>query len=343
MVLPAAGESGVALPAAGEGRLGVAGGSLPRSGVVEIQRARLLSAAVSVLDERGYAGATVAHITRRARVSRRTFYELFEDREACLLALLQRTVEEVRGELRAAYLERLRWRERVRVGLGAILAFLDREPVLARVCVVQSARGGAAVLEYRERLLGELAAVLDEGRRSGSRGEQCSPLNAEGLVGAALTILYARLLRREREPLAALQGELVAMIVLPYCGAAAARREQQRPASAAGSDAQAERGDAPFDPLQGLEMRMTYRTARVLEGVAEHPGASNRLVSDYAEIQDQGQVSKLLARLERLGLVLNAGAGAHQKGECNAWTLTDRGELVVQSIAVHTSNPSGAV
>jgi AcrR family transcriptional regulator len=324
------------------GRLDVAGGSLPRSGVVEIQRARLLSAAVSVLDERGYAGATVAHITRRARVSRRTFYELFEDREACLLALLRRTVEEVRGELRAAHLERLGWREQVRAGLGVVLAFLDREPALARVCVVQSARGGAAVLEYRERLLGELTAVVDEGCRSGSRGEQCSPLTAEGLVGAALTIVYARLLRREREPLAGLQGELVAMIVLPYYGAAAARREQQRPAPAARSDVRAGRGEAPLDPLQGLEMRMTYRTARVLEGVAEHPGASNRLVSEYAEIQDQGQVSKLLARLERLGLVLNAGAGAHLKGECNAWTLTGRGELVARSIAVHAPSASEA-
>jgi AcrR family transcriptional regulator len=314
---------------------------------VEIQRARLLSAATVVVDERGYAHATVAHITRRARVSRRTFYELFEDREACILALLERTLEEVRGELDAARLGPLQWRERVRGGLAVILAFLDREPGLARVCVVQSARGGPALLERRELLLAQLAAVLDEGSRVGSRGGQCTALTAEGLVGAAFTIVYTRLLRSEAEPLGGLLGELMAMIVLPYYGPAAARREQARLAPTAATGVNNVRGAhaqvrAPHDPLQGLEMRMTYRTARVLAGVGEHPGASNRRVSEYAEIHDQGQVSKLLARLERLGLVLNAGAGSQVKGESNAWTLTTRGELVAQSIAMHTPSHSEA-
>ena len=56
-------------------------------------------------------------------------------------------------------------------------------------------------------------------------------------------------------------------------------------------------------------MRLTYRTALVLEEVAEHPGVSNRVVAERAGISDQGQVSKLLARLEHLGLLANTGAG----------------------------------
>jgi hypothetical protein len=52
-------------------------------------------------------------------------------------------------------------------------------------------------------------------------------------------------------------------------------------------------------------------------------------VSEIAGIADQGQVSKLLARLERLQLVANTGAG-HQQGKPNAWVLTDKGEQAVQ-------------
>ena len=63
----------------------------------------------------------------------------------------------VRGELAGAGLEGLAWRERVRGGLWTILSFLDREPALARVCVVQALRGGPEVLGRREEILSGLA------------------------------------------------------------------------------------------------------------------------------------------------------------------------------------------
>jgi DNA-binding MarR family transcriptional regulator len=71
-------------------------------------------------------------------------------------------------------------------------------------------------------------------------------------------------------------------------------------------------------------MRVTYRTVRTISAIAENPGCSNRRVSDHAGVKDQGQVSKLLSRLEALGLIANdcersTGATA------NAWRLTTRG------------------
>ena len=71
-------------------------------------------------------------------------------------------------------------------------------------------------------------------------------------------------------------------------------------------------------------MRLTYRTARVLEGIAEHPGLSNRQAGERAGIADAGQVSRLLARLERLGLLANRGPG-RVKGEPNAWVVDCEG------------------
>ena len=304
---------------------------------VEIQRARLLAAAVRAVDELGYPDTSVADITSRARVSRRTFYELFADREACLATVIEDILGLLSAELAAAGLEGLGWRERVRGGLLAILGFLDREPVLARVLVVQALRGGPRVLQRREAVLARLADVVDEGRLLSVRAERCTPLTAEGLVGAAFSIVYARLLRGERRPLTGLLGELMGMIVLPYQGAVAARREQARPAPAPSSrSTRAQRGsmESVRDPLGGVAMRLTYRTARVLEGIAEHPGASNRQAGERAGIADPGQVSKLLARLERLGLLANTGLG-RVKGEPNAWALTAQGETVARSIRMH--------
>ena len=309
----------------------------PRAQVAEIQRSRLLAGAVGAIDEHGYAQTTVGHIALRAGVSRRTFYELFADREACLAALFGDVVKMIEGELAAAGLEGLGWRERVRGGLWAILSFFDREPALARVCVIQVLHGGPGVLGRRDEVLARLAAVLDEGRGEGARGAQCTALTAEGLVGAAFGIVYARLLRRERKPLADLFGELMGMIVLPYLGSGAARREQARPvpglASVGGVEWASVQPGGEGDPLAGTGMRLTYRTARVLECIGGEPGASNRVVAEHAGVADPGQISKLLRRLERRGLVANTGGG-HLNGEPNAWALTEEGRQVSRRLSI---------
>ncbi len=250
----------------------------------------------------------------------------------------------IQAEIALADIDRLAWRERVREGLSVVLSFFDREPQLARVCVVQALRGGPAVLERRERILARLAEIVDEGRLESARGAQLTALTAEGLIGAAFTILYARLFRRERTPLTGLLGELMGMIVLPYLGATAARREQARQAPS--PDKGAECGYARTarfagDPLEAVPMRLTYRTARVLASIVERPRASNRMIAQSAGIADQGQVSKLLARLCRLGLVANVGEG-HHKGEPNAWVLTATGEQVAQSVRIHTPDEQRA-
>ncbi|HEY3830245.1 MAG TPA: TetR family transcriptional regulator [Solirubrobacteraceae bacterium] len=327
---------------------GASQGGLPREQVLEIQRSRLLAGALAAVQRHGYAGVMVGNITQQAKVSRRTFYELFENREACLAALVRDILGAIEAQLTQAGLAGLAWREQVRGGLWVILSFFDREPLLARMLVVESARGGPRIQEMREQALGCLIGALDEGRaHGGTRAAECSALTAEGLVGAALGIVYARLLRPPREgSLVGLLGELMGMIVLPYLGPAAARAERIRglpraPVSALprASGALAAVED---DPLQALPMRVTYRTARVLDCVAHQPGASNRDVADEAGIKDPGQISKLLARLERLGLLENLGEGANTKGERNAWQLTPIGQQVAQRLRVSPGYQSEA-
>jgi|NGEPerStandDraft_6_1074524.scaffolds.fasta_scaffold72647_1 DNA-binding IclR family transcriptional regulator len=67
-----------------------------------------------------------------------------------------------------------------------------------------------------------------------------------------------------------------------------------------------------------------HRSARVLEAIAAQPGSTNRELADAAGISDEGQASKILARLQTLGLIDHRPEW--RVGEPHAWRLTARGE-----------------
>jgi AcrR family transcriptional regulator len=339
-----------------------AGKRLPRQGahVVEMQRRRLLSAIVELLGEVGLEGAGVGRVCKRAGVSRRTFYDLFEDREACFLAAFELALERLAAQVAPAYAGGRRWRERVRGALAALLACWDSEPALARLCLVETLKAGPEVLERRRCAIDTLVAALDEGRAE-ARGAGPPPLTAESTVGGALAVVHARLVShpgmgergarslRERDVgqrvaspsravggprMAELLNPLMSMIVLPYLGPVASRRELDQPAPVPAVAGEGSNGHGPVparDPFNGLPIRITFRTARVLATIGAQPEASNREIAQDAGVADQGQMSKLLARLEKSGLVENHGEG-QARGEPNAWRLTVRGHGVLHAV-----------
>jgi DNA-binding IclR family transcriptional regulator len=75
----------------------------------------------------------------------------------------------------------------------------------------------------------------------------------------------------------------------------------------------------------------------VLTAIAERPGASNREIAAAAGISDEGQISRLLSRLESRGLLQNTGEG-HTKGKSNAWRLTATGALLLSRQGVARAN-----
>jgi AcrR family transcriptional regulator len=137
--------------------------------VREFQRIRILSAMVAVACDHGVQSATVGRVIAEAGVSRKTFDELFEDRDGCLLEAIEQTVALAAQRARAAYETQLSWVDRMRAGLQALLEFFDEEPALAQLCVVQSTTAGPAALARRRQLLDQLAGIVDEGRTVASR------------------------------------------------------------------------------------------------------------------------------------------------------------------------------
>ena len=298
---------------------------LPRGQVTEIQRGRMLAAAVDAVDEVGYAGMTVAQVISRARVSRKTFYDVFSDREDCFLAAFDQALAQGRELLREAYGAEDSWSEGVRTALARLLGTMEEEQALTRLVVVEALAAGERVLERRAAAFAELAGAIDRGR---SEPDALDPpeVTAEGVVGAVFAVLHARVLEGGERPLTELLGQLMSIVVLPYLGAGAAERELKRspePSRGRGRRRRSRRGD----PLEGLKMRLTYRTVRVLMVISEKPGASNREIAEHSGIVDQGQISKLLNRLARLELVENLGDG-QEKGAANAWHLSQRGQAV---------------
>lgn len=298
-----------------------------RGNVAEIQRARMLGAALEAIDAHGYAGFTVAHVIQRAKVSRKTFYEVFLDREDCFAALFEQAVDEASKRVIDAYAAHDSWREKIRAAMAELLVFIDDEPALARLCFVDALAAGPRILERRTKVLDLVRAAIELGRSQRESPREPAEVTAEGVMGAVFTVIHTRLLERSQKPFVDLLGQLMSIVVLPYLGRAAASRELARPAPARRSAAKRRTRTAGRDPLEGVDMRLTYRTVRVLGAIAASSGASNREVAEAAGIADQGQISKLLARLERLELIENLGA-RQPRGAPNRWRLTDRGQRV---------------
>jgi AcrR family transcriptional regulator len=303
---------------------------LSRHQVSELQRARILAAAVDVVQKVGYARLSVAAIIGQARISRKTFYEVFANRENCVVAVFEQTHAEVRTRLIEAYAHESRWRDGIRCALGRLLVLIEEEPGLARFWIVEALGAEEPILQRRAWALEEIAAVIDRGRLATSGTRQPPELTAEGIVGGIMGVLYKRLISSVDESVTDLLEPLMYMIVLPYLGPRAANIELGKPTPAKVRAKPARSPASSTDPLEGLAIRLTYRTVRALTAIAEQPGASNREIAHGAGITDQGQISKLLMRLAGLELIENHGWG-QPNGGANAWSLTQRGVQVVRA------------
>ena len=93
-------------------------------------RQRLLDAlAVSIIED-GYRDTTVADIVRRARTSRRTFYEHFASKEECFVALLAAVNAEMLRRIPAAVDPESPWRNQVRQAIEAWIGYAESQPAI---------------------------------------------------------------------------------------------------------------------------------------------------------------------------------------------------------------------
>jgi AcrR family transcriptional regulator len=151
------------------------------TGTRQSTRQRALDAMAEAIGEHGYPDTTVGDVLTRARMSRRTFYELFANREECFLA----TYDHARSNA---------------------LAWLDGE----------AAAAGAPGIDRHERTMAELADRLARSRRAD--GVQLDHdelrLRCEASIGAIHRVLAARIIAGRASDLPGLAGDLSTLVTV---------------------------------------------------------------------------------------------------------------------------------
>jgi AcrR family transcriptional regulator len=165
-----------------------------------LQRERLLRAAAVEFAKGGYAGASSESISRRAAMSKATFYEHFANKEECMLALFdlgsQMVLEAMATATRNAPAGDAA--ERMRAGTRAFLTSLAEHPEFAQTLLVEIIGAGPRASQRRDQILQAFAAAVDAenaaAARRGLSGRLRSPDDAFAIVGATVE-LVARQIR----------------------------------------------------------------------------------------------------------------------------------------------------
>jgi AcrR family transcriptional regulator len=211
-------------PADSSPRLPAGRHGLPREFITQNQRERIITAMVDTVAERGYNATTVAHITKAASVSRRTFYEHFADKEACFLAAYDMVADHIRASMRAAAESFSEWPQQVRAALATMLRFLSAEPELARICMVEPvAAGGEIAARHRASMQG-FVEILKAGRPEHSGSRPLPEATEETLVGGIVSLIVREISAGRTADLEKLLPDLVELILAPYLGIEEAER-----------------------------------------------------------------------------------------------------------------------
>ncbi len=194
---------------------------LPREFVAHNQRERLIAGLAEAIAETGYSGTTIAHITRHAAVSRRTFYEHFSSKDECFVAAYDTVMEELRERVGAAFEgQEDDWPRAVKAGIAAMLGFLAAEPNLARLCMVEALVAGPVVVERYDAAIRSFVPYFQSGRqgRSPEVLARLSPTTEEALVGGMMSLISRRIIAGKTAELEELLPDLVEFTLTPYLG-----------------------------------------------------------------------------------------------------------------------------
>jgi len=197
---------------------------LPRRFIVHNQRERMLLAVAEAVAEQGFVTTTVADIIARARLSRRTFYEHFADKEECFLAAYDTVVEQLLAAVGQAYEQADGWPQKVHDGLETFLAYLAAEPAFARMCIVEVVAAGPEARGRRDAAMRVFIDFLEPGRAEAPKGIVVPALAADVVVGGIYEIIYSRLQRNAADELVEMLPELLYSALVPYIGHQAAER-----------------------------------------------------------------------------------------------------------------------
>jgi len=195
---------------------------LPRELVERSQRERLLAAVVKVTASKGYESTTVGDILGEAGVGRESFYELFDDKLACMLAAHKLLVDSLEERVREAYLEEGSWTERMRRALAVTLDWFSADPDTARFTLVELTTVGPAFRPIFQAEFARAVALFEEGMDDDAPKPELAQANSLA-VGAILARIYEEVVLDRAAELPRLLSDLTYELLVPFVGEEQAR------------------------------------------------------------------------------------------------------------------------
>jgi AcrR family transcriptional regulator len=184
--------------------------ALPRETVAAHQRERLFKAMVEAVYEQGFVATTISDLVSRAGISRRSFYEHFNNKEECLLATYDTVVERLTRRLVKATSAAEDWPGQLEAFLRALFEAAGDRPDAARlVCVEMGAAGPVGVQRWAQGAALMQRFLVEGFERAPGPGTIPEPV-ARAIVGALRRILYSRV-RNERSS-RSLKAELLQLL-----------------------------------------------------------------------------------------------------------------------------------
>ena len=177
--------------------------------------------------ERGFDGTTEEMVVERAGVGRGDFEREFGDLKEWCMEIYRENIEDFnQAVFGAAAAVGDRWRDRLRAAAYTAARYIDARPVQTRFDMIQMLGVGDMAQAYRDRYLGQIVDLIDEGRQELPDPESMSRDVAMGVFGSIYQFLL-RELQGAREPVTAesFVPQLMYIAVRPYLGHASAHEE----------------------------------------------------------------------------------------------------------------------
>lgn len=185
-------------------------GTVAREQSRERQRLRLALALIECVDEDGYRSTRVADVIARAGVSRKTFYEHFDNKEDCLLATYDFIAAEGMRQIEAAYHAASGWPARAEAAIGALFDSAIANPGALRLSLLEINAIGPVGIERRKCTIKHYESFIRDALEMAPGAGAVADVSLKAIVGGLNRVLYRRVLRGDGEELRALVPDLVA-------------------------------------------------------------------------------------------------------------------------------------
>lgn len=173
---------------------------------------------IEAVAELGYQSTRITDILAKSGVSRRTFYDNFDEKDECFLAAYDVEVAHFTETASAAFYGdgSMEWPDQIRAGVRAVLRYLAEHQAAARVCIVEVDAAGPPARGKRDTAVRGFTYFIDAGR--GTAKHEVPGRTALAVIGGILELIETEIKYGSTGQLESLAPDAVYLAVLPFLG-----------------------------------------------------------------------------------------------------------------------------